>query len=161
MQFKCYSTIIKKMKKITKLDLSDNLITECSYNESLKSSEFLRNLKNLNLNRNRFKEFPKAIQKCLTLIHLDLGNNFITKLSNEDFNNLKNLRNLKINYNELQELPDAIANLQLIRLNLNVKNLMKLPNVIKSIDALELLDLGYNMLHMILQLIISNPIKRF
>ncbi|UZJ52491.1 hypothetical protein CBS101457_001811 [Exobasidium rhododendri] len=145
---------IRKLVKLTHLDISDNRIPDLSHinlNEipnlsSLKAqnnrlSELpsyfgeMRTLRDLHISNNRFEVFPSAICKMASLVQLDISFNTIAELP-ASLGNLTNLQRLVLVGNVIVKLPDTInqlVNLQAIDVRRNllteVSDLFALPKM--------------------------------
>lgn len=89
------------------------------------------------------KEVPKTIENISTLTYLDIGNNFINKISG----NLKcklSLSILKIQYNNFSSLESILQFPSLKHLYASHNNIRKIPKNIYVLMNLKSIDLGFN-----------------
>lgn len=101
----------------------------------------LKKLQTLNLEANRFTEFPLPICELRALTSLDISRNFITAVP-EGIGELTNLTYLKLSRNNFHELPDSIGNLKkLERLRLDSLDLEGLPAGIGGLESLKMLEI--------------------
>ncbi|KAK0397343.1 hypothetical protein QR680_002091 [Steinernema hermaphroditum] len=154
-------------KKLTDLDLSDNLINYIGKNafENMDSLKVLRlshnNLKHLRqemfhddlgfklhklfLDYNDIAELPDGVFKNLGNLHtLVLDGNVLTNFSKKSFLGLSNLQELSMDYCNIEKLPvdvfDELINLK--RLSLRGNKFVKIPKAVNSITHLEILDMS-------------------
>ncbi|XP_015794717.1 chaoptin-like [Tetranychus urticae] len=136
--------------------LSSLQVLDLSYNQlrALDSNIFkgLKNLTQLNLNGNQFKDVPyPSLSQLRTLKVLGLASNRLTELTADDLpKSLSNsLRTLNLTDNRLTNLlPGSLSHLtQLTELYLGHNQLTHLrPNAMEGLNFLEILDLSSNLL---------------
>lgn len=134
----------KKIKKITKIDLSfnefqaiDEIITEKT------------TLKILLYNNNSINFIHKSISQLKNLKELNLSHNLIKYFeANEKLNCLENLEFLNLSYNNLETFPlKIISNPKLLELNLSHNHIeSSIGNEFWDKSILQYLDLSYNKL---------------
>ena len=147
-------------KNLTTLSLNNNFL-DCSNN----FIEYLVNLEELKMENNRIKNFfhfSKNLKKLSfksnyitslktglvgLLTHLDLSSNRLTKLNNQDFQNLQNLNELLLNENKIAMIESDtfkyLINLKTLSLRQNY--LLELKNyTFKFLGSLTILNLNNN-----------------
>ena len=147
-EFKEFPKAICKLKNLKELISCEYCFAE--YNDYLwlesLPDEFanLQNLEKLNLSRNKFKEFPKAICKLTNLKELDLSG-YVYSYKDIDYDDDydEQLIDKHIDCCCLEEAPpDEFANLQnLEKLNLSGNNFYEYPKVIDKLNNLKELNL--------------------
>jgi leucine-rich repeat protein SHOC2 len=145
------------------------------------SSEDVIKLTHLNLSRNKLSFLsPNLLSYFKQIKTLSLECNQLTSLPN-NMNILSSLRDLRLQYNMIEGLPRSInQNLNLTSVDLSINQLNSLPssfdlltslkclavshnklihlnrNVLKSMNALELLDLSFNFLEAVVDIGLVN-----
>jgi Leucine-rich repeat (LRR) protein len=106
----------------------------------------LKKLQRLCLNDNLLTELPPEIPQMTTLHYLDLGKNRLTELP-DSLGQMQALKNLWLQSNRLTALPDSLSQLQALeRLYLGGNRLTALPESLGQLGALKKLYLGGNRL---------------
>jgi len=153
---------IRKLVKLTHLDISDNRIPELSHINldeiphlvSLKvqnnrlfelPSYFggMKTLRDLNISNNRFEVFPTIICQVSSLLQLDISFNTIAELPAE-LGNLTNLQRLVLVGNTIATLPQTISklvNLQAIDVR---RNLLREVSELFALPKLQILQCEHN-----------------
>lgn len=75
-QIKVIGNGMFELRLLSKINLSNNVLSEDSFNTKLFGQ--LENLSELILSKNKFKEIPESLVKCPLLEKLDFSNNSIT-----------------------------------------------------------------------------------
>jgi Leucine-rich repeat (LRR) protein len=130
---------IGSIKTLTKLDLQNNPLDElpASFGQ-------LENLDWLNLNYNRFVDFPKVICQLPKLKGLFFDHNGLSSLP-EEIKQLKELTNLTFSHNQFQHFPLAVLKLEkLNRLNLSYNQIDDIPENFFELKHLNYLDIRSN-----------------
>eukprot|EP01132_Coremiostelium_polycephalum_P010220 gene10220-12534_t len=108
----------------------------------------LKNLQELNLNRNKFKLIPGDLARLSSLKTISIEENNLTEISPEmaDFigTRLPHLENVSFSSNKLVSLPPLYTWVKLKTLNISNNNLTKLPIDIFQIPTLEVLRVSNN-----------------
>ncbi|KAJ1560206.1 hypothetical protein HK405_007886 [Cladochytrium tenue] len=148
-------------KHITYLDLSGNKL------ESFQGLEPLVALKVLNMSHNRLNRISIHVQKLTALNALILNNNEIVRLDN--ISGLKALNTLVVSHNKLEDISGVSALTNLTKLSASNNSIRRFPElaglvslrelrvahnkltvlpptVLTHLPALEILDLGHNLL---------------
>uniref|UniRef100_A0A3B4D3U8 Disease resistance R13L4/SHOC-2-like LRR domain-containing protein n=1 Tax=Pygocentrus nattereri TaxID=42514 RepID=A0A3B4D3U8_PYGNA len=106
--------------------------------------EQIHNLKELWLDNNSLQTIPGSIGKLRQLRYLDLSKNRIESLD-ADISGCESLEDLLLSSNMLQQLPDTIGMLKkLTTLKVDDNQLTSLPNTIGSLSLLEEFDCSCN-----------------
>ncbi len=117
---------IGNLKKLTALDLSNNLIDKLP-------AEFkeLKNLQSLNLSNNYFRQYPEEISSLTNLQSLNLSQNSLGNTC--DVTNLLRLRHLFLAECSMRELPSGIADLKEMKsLDVSGNKLDDLESLVKE-----------------------------
>jgi Leucine-rich repeat (LRR) protein len=155
------TTIIKEFKDFSVLD-DKKFCFICSelYEKKIINNEYpydaltllsesvgyLKNLKELNLNRNEILVLPENFCNLKNLEVLKITHNKLIKLP-ENIDGLQNLKKLYLDYNDISYLPEnfcSLKNLQILSICNN--KLSKLPNNLKNLKNLEEIYLDNNLL---------------
>jgi len=108
----------------------------------------LKDLQELNLNRNKFKLLPGDLARLTSLRTISIEENNLSEISSEmsDFlgGRLPNLENVSLSSNKLIVLPPLFTWSKLKTLNISNNYLIKLPSDIFQIPTLEVLRVSNN-----------------
>ncbi|KAJ1908869.1 hypothetical protein IWQ60_011483 [Tieghemiomyces parasiticus] len=151
---------LRRLTSLTWLNLAHN---------ELDQGEFLRDLTELtvlNLSNNRLLQLPAWLVSCTKLKALIVNNNKLVRV--ENVGKMTDLNTLVISHNEFEQLPALLRNLKLIKLSathnalrtipdyghltqlkelrLGNNRIASVPEAIASCQALEILDLGANLI---------------
>eukprot|EP01117_Protostelium_nocturnum_P008412 TRINITY_DN3005_c0_g1_i1.p1 TRINITY_DN3005_c0_g1~~TRINITY_DN3005_c0_g1_i1.p1 ORF type:complete len:1844 (-),score=610.62 TRINITY_DN3005_c0_g1_i1:47-5578(-) len=156
---------MREVKPLIFLNLSRNSLAKMP-NEM---GNILGRLEQLNLEYNKFEEFPIMVCQMIKLLSLNISNNQLLQIP-EDIgrlrsltellaksNNLKtlptsigtlsNLKTLSLCSNQITQLPSTVGALQkIVNLSLQHNALAQLPNVFNSFKSLTSLKLDHNIL---------------
>lgn len=102
---------LSRCSNLRKLNFSDNLLNENSVFEVLKD---LKKLESIELDFNKFDNFPSNLLSITTLKEISLHANNIKTIP-EEIGRLKNLEKLVISDNDLTDLPESIFYLKNIK----------------------------------------------
>lgn len=128
-----------KLTELTELNLSNNLLSSLP-----PSFKVLSNLELLTLDNNRFTDFPDEITDCMRLEHLSISGNKIGKVP-VTIGYLGSLTYLNLSVNQISELPNSFTDLVELRVvELDTNQLSALPSGIGSLIELESLNLKHN-----------------
>jgi Leucine-rich repeat (LRR) protein len=126
------------LSKLTHLNLSNIELS------SIPKSIFgLSELESLNLGSNRnISELSPLISELKNLEELDLNRNALMEIPNE-IGGLKKLKRLNLSYNKLTGFPEAILNLKGLEwLEIGSQTITELPKSLKDLSSLSHLDLS-------------------
>uniref|UniRef100_A0A3B4ARK6 Leucine-rich repeat-containing protein 7 n=1 Tax=Periophthalmus magnuspinnatus TaxID=409849 RepID=A0A3B4ARK6_9GOBI len=130
-----------QLLNLTQLFLNDAFLEYLPANFVL---EQIHNLKELWMDNNSLQNIPGSIGKLRQLRYLDLAKNRIESLDS-DISGCETLEDLLLSSNMLQQLPDSIGMLKkLTTLKVDDNQLTSLPNSIGSLSLLEELDCSCN-----------------
>ncbi|KAF9110901.1 hypothetical protein BGX27_005740 [Mortierella sp. AM989] len=129
---------VQKLKSLFVLNMSHNDLNRISIH-----IEKLVNLKALVLNNNKIKVID-YLGGLLELNTIVLSHNRIQELPS--FPKLAKLTKLSAAHNEIRQIPDLSENAMLKELRLNHNKLVTIPDSLRRCTALDILDLGGNML---------------
>uniref|UniRef100_A0A3B5AP58 Leucine-rich repeat-containing protein 7 n=1 Tax=Stegastes partitus TaxID=144197 RepID=A0A3B5AP58_9TELE len=131
-----------QLLNLTQLFLNDAFLEYLPANFEV--LEQIHNLKELWLDNNSLQSIPGSIGKLRQLRYLDLAKNRIEQLDT-DISGCEALEDLLLSSNMLQHLPDTIGMLKkLTTLKVDDNQLTSLPNTIGSLSLLEELDCSCN-----------------
>uniref|UniRef100_A0A3Q3LQP3 Leucine rich repeat containing 7 n=1 Tax=Mastacembelus armatus TaxID=205130 RepID=A0A3Q3LQP3_9TELE len=131
-----------QLLNLTQLFLNDAFLEYLPANFEV--LEQIHNLKELWLDNNSLQSIPGTIGKLRQLRYLDLAKNRIETLDTE-ISGCEALEDLLLSSNMLQHLPDSIGMLKkLTTLKVDDNQLTSLPNTIGSLSLLEELDCSCN-----------------
>uniref|UniRef100_A0A8B9KAX9 Disease resistance R13L4/SHOC-2-like LRR domain-containing protein n=1 Tax=Astyanax mexicanus TaxID=7994 RepID=A0A8B9KAX9_ASTMX len=120
------------------------LLTWSVFSDIPEVLEQIHNLKELWLDNNSLQTIPGSIGKLRQLRYLDLAKNRIESLD-ADISGCESLEDLLLSSNMLQQLPDTIGMLKkLTTLKVDDNQLTSLPNTIGSLSLLEEFDCSCN-----------------
>lgn len=132
-QTRCHSN---KTKKIEKLDLSNNQITDFSEIYVLKDIQ----IRQIILDLNKLSVIPRTVFLNNRIERLSVSYNKLSSISQDLFLSLKNsLEHLEVEHNNLSELPDSLAEVARLRhLSLAYNRLEEVPALPVRIQTLSL-----------------------
>ena len=128
------------LSKLTHLNLSNIELS------SIPKSIFgLSELESLNLSSNRnISELSPLIAELKNLEELDLNRNALIEIPDE-IGDLKKLKRLTLSYNKLTGFPEAILNLKGLEwLEIGSQTITELPKSLKDLSSLSHLDLSFS-----------------
>ncbi len=164
-EFEVFILNAKKLTKLKKIILTDNLLSENSI--KIKRN---KHVQIVSLSDNAFEAFPKRIQRNKGLKDIHLANNFIKSTDGIRFKKLKsvellnfynnhitslsekvglleNLQILDLYHNQLSFLPQNIVKLKNLQtLAVSNNNLWEFPNAIQELPNLKILYAHHNKL---------------
>jgi Leucine-rich repeat (LRR) protein len=141
-QIKDIPEFIHNFKFLKKLNIGYNAIKSIPiWIDSLKK------LEDFNITENLITEIPESIGKLKNLRYLDLSWNKILKKLPESIGNLISLEILDLSVTKIQRLPHTLKNLKNLKeFSLNFVELDSFPEEICSLNSLEILNLGNNLI---------------
>lgn len=138
-QLESFNNGILQLKKLKKLNLSRNSISQLPDLSSLSNLEFLDS------SSNRISEIPESIFSILKLKILDFGFNHNIKTISDKIHQLQDLQSLNLNANEIESLPINTSKLtNLSSLNLAGNPLKNHLEIITKLPKLKSLDISDN-----------------
>ncbi|XP_078673421.1 uncharacterized protein LOC144912269 [Branchiostoma floridae x Branchiostoma belcheri] len=159
---KAVPEVLLGMNNLEELDLSGNQLT------TFPEKPRLKRVTKLNLARNRFVSFPKAVLGMRALIELDVSFNTIREMTDDEECRMRFLKRLDVSHNELPFLPrfildlkslevmDASANKlrrvsdgpchlsKLRRINLSQNEFQSVPKIVSLLKGVEDIDISNN-----------------
>eukprot|EP01096_Ripella_sp_DP13-Kostka_P008710 TRINITY_DN326_c0_g1_i1.p1 TRINITY_DN326_c0_g1~~TRINITY_DN326_c0_g1_i1.p1 ORF type:complete len:869 (+),score=358.49 TRINITY_DN326_c0_g1_i1:71-2608(+) len=159
-----------RMRKLTSLDLSENLmevipgelsklaeagllqILNCSGNQiSRIEDDFgkLTSLEEIILNNNLFEELPACLSRLYQISRIELGSNFIKEIPSS-INSLIFLQTLVLSNNQITVIPESLCSLNALHvLDLSHNQITSLPNGFDKLHRLKRLLLHHNALEQV------------
>ena len=136
-----------EMVDINKLDASNNLLSENSFNEEEHSLSLLSYLISLRFSNNKFNSIPNSLYKLSNLKLLDLSGNSISEVNENLLKGLSSLVELDLSKNKLRNIPESIQFLSYLEI-LRVSNnqLLSIPNGLGALTRLKKIYLNENSL---------------
>lgn len=139
-----------EMVDITKLDASNNNLSENSFDDEQKNLALLSYLISLRLSNNNFTYLPNSLYTLSNLKLLDVSGNKITYLNANAIKSLCSLVELDISKNELTSIPEEIQHLTYLEvLNLSTNKLVDLPRGLGFLFRMKKLYIDNNSLQVI------------
>lgn len=139
-EFEVFRLNAKKMPKLKKILLSENLLSENSIR--IKRN---KHVQILSLSDNAFEAFPKRLQRNKGLKDIHLANNFIKSTEGIRFKKLKSLELLNFYNNQITSLSEKIGYLENLQiLDLYHNQLSFLPQNIVKLKKLQTLAVSNN-----------------
>ena len=141
----------------SKIDVSNNNLTEKTFNDPIHDFRNIPHTKILSLSSNRFNIIPTSIYFLQNLIFFDVSNNMIMEIDENLFANLSHLINLNFSGNKLKYFPRTIQymnNLQ--ELDISKNELMNIPDEFIYLKNLKKLNISYNKIQLIQMNLFAN-----
>ena len=136
-----------EMVDINKLDASNNLLSENSFNEEEHSLSLLSYLISLRFSNNKFNSIPNSLYKLSNLKLLDLSGNSITDINENLLKGLSSLVELDLSKNKLKGIPESIQFLSYLEvLRVSNNQLLSIPDGLGALTRLKKLYLNENSL---------------
>lgn len=134
------------LPEIGGINLSNSVVLSSMKLKEL-PNDLPKNLKNLILKDNRFRQFPDALINFQQLEYLDLSENRIREIS-PMLGNLTSLHYLDLSNNKIDKIPSSISNLQNLKeLNLEGNKLKTINFNFCNLKNLKILNLRNNKLN--------------
>ena len=148
-----------EMVDINKLDASNNLLDENSFNNDNQSLSSINYLIQLRFSNNQFNQLPISIYSLNNLKLLDMSNNKITSIDNEKFKALNSLVEIDMSKNKLREIPDSIQYLSYLEIaKFSNNEILNVPNGLGGLTRLKRLYLDNNSIQFLPPQVFSNMI---
>jgi Leucine-rich repeat (LRR) protein len=139
-EFEVFKLNTKKLPKLKKIVLSENLLSENSI--KIKRN---KHVQMVSLSDNAFEAFPKRIQRNKELKDIHLANNFIKNTDKIRFKKMKSLELMNFYNNQITALSENIGQLENLKiLDLYHNQLNFLPQNILKLKNLETLAVSNN-----------------
>jgi len=107
-------------------------------------SKVEKNLRNLDLSRNKINSLPSSIGNFKVMKTLSLSKNKIAALP-DDMGKMTKLENLNLSFNFLQSIPSSFQQLKHLReVNLSHNNFTTFPSALLNLKQMNVLDLANN-----------------
>ena len=134
-----------EMVDINKLDASNNLLSENSFNEEEHNLGLLSYLISLRFCNNKFNSIPNSLYKLSNLKLLDLSGNSISEIDENLLKGLSSMVELDLSKNKLKSIPESIQFLSYLEI-LKVSNnqLLSIPNGLGALTRLKKIFLNEN-----------------
>ncbi|GFS14041.1 malignant fibrous histiocytoma-amplified sequence 1-like [Elysia marginata] len=132
--------LLASLLYLTKLDLSNNSLTDGSFPESMKKLEHLMEIR---LGQNGLTKVPACLKKLKNLARLDMSENQLETISGLD--KLRKLQSLVLDSNKLTSVFKDISTLKRLEvLRCSRNSLKEIPRNIRQLKALVDLDVSDN-----------------
>ena len=126
------------------LSTTDLILTNRNITDIEKDIKKMKNLTRLNLSTNKIKKIPDEIQSLINLRFLNISVNYINNIPNI-IKFLTNLQVVKLSYNLIKKIPPEIGFLvNLINLELNHNKIVEICPEIQNCTKLAILNLESN-----------------
>ena len=136
-----------EMVDINKLDASNNLLSENSFNEEEHSLSLLSYLISLRFSNNKFNAIPNSLFKLSNLKLLDMSGNAITEINENLLKGLSSMVELDLSKNKLKSIPESIQFLSYLEvLRVSNNQLLSIPEGLGALTRLKKLYLNENSL---------------
>jgi len=107
-------------------------------------SKVEKNLRNLDLSRNKINSLPSSIGNFKVMKTLSLSKNKIAALP-DDMGKMTKLENLNLSFNLMQSIPSSFQQLKHLReVNLSHNNFTTFPTALLNLKQMNVLDLANN-----------------
>ena len=148
-----------EMVDINKLDASNNLLSENSFNDEEYNLSLMSYLVSLRFSNNKFNFIPKGIYQLNNLKLLDMSGNNISEIDGNLIKGLSSLVELDLSKNKIKYLPNNIQFLPFLEvLKVSNNQLLELPEELGILTRLKKLFLNENSLQFLSRNIFSKMI---
>ena len=147
------------MVDINKLDASNNLLSENSFNEEEYNLSLMSYLISLRFSNNKFNLIPRSLYQLSNLKLLDMSGNNIQEIDGDLLKGLSSLVELDLSKNKLKSIPNSIQFLVFLEvLKLSNNQILEIPEELGSLTRLKKLFLNENALQFLRKNIFSKMI---
>ena len=148
-----------EMVDINKLDASNNLLSENSFNDEEYNLSLMSYLISLRFSNNKFNFIPKSLYQLSNLKLLDMSGNNITEIDGNLLKGLSSLVELDLSKNKIKYIPNSIQFLVFLEvLKLGNNQLLEIPEELGFLTILKKLFLNENSLQFLQKNIFSKMI---
>ena len=148
-----------EMVDINKLDASNNLLSENSFNEEEYNLSLMSYLVSLRFSNNKFNSIPQSIYQLSNLKLLDMSGNNISQIDGNLIKGLSSLVELDLSKNKIKYIPNNIQFLSFLEvLKVSNNQLLELPEELGILTRLKRLFLNENSLQFLPRNIFSKMI---
>ena len=148
-----------EMVDINKLDASNNLLSENSFNDEEYNLSLMSYLVSLRFSNNKFNLIPKGIYQLNNLKLLDMSGNNISEIDGNLIKGLSSLVELDLSKNKIKYLPNNIQFLSFLEvLKVSNNQLLELPEELGILTRLKKLFLNENSLQFLPRNIFSKMV---
>eukprot|EP00117_Sycon_ciliatum_P024957 scpid76315/ scgid5780/ Leucine-rich repeat and calponin homology domain-containing protein 3 len=139
----CYNNVMRTLPPLGNLQSLVSLNVSRNHLTALPAHTCSLPLKELNISHNRLVSLPDELGQLKALMDLDVSGNELVTLPS-CIGELSNLRDLNVRRNHLQNLPDELTALNLVRLDISVNRVSRLPLSFIKMQTLRSLILHNN-----------------
>ena len=148
-----------EMVDINKLDASNNLLSENSFNEEEYSLSLMSYLVSLRFSNNKFNFIPRSLYQLSNLKLLDMSGNNISEIDGNLLKGLSSLVELDFSKNKIKYIPNSIQFLVFLEvLRFSNNQLLEIPEEFGFLTRLKKLFLNDNSLQFLPKNIFSKMI---
>ena len=148
-----------EMVDINKLDASNNLLSENSFNDEEYNLSLMSYLISLRFSNNKFNYIPKSLYQLSNLKLLDVSGNNISEIDNNLLKGLSSLVELDLSKNKIKFIPKSIQFLVFLEvLNISNNQLLEIPEEFGVLTRLKKLFLNENAIQFLPKNIFSKMI---
>ena len=148
-----------EMVDINKLDASNNLLSENSFNDEEYNLSLMSYLISLRFSNNKFNFIPRSLYQLSNLKLLDMSGNNITEIDGNLLKGLSSLVELDLSKNKIKFIPNSIQFLVFLEvLKFSNNQLLEIPEELGCLTRLKKLFLNENSLQFLPKNIFSKMI---
>ena len=148
-----------EMVDINKLDASNNLLSENSFNDEEYNLSLMSYLISLRFSNNKFNFIPQSLYQLNNLKLLDMSGNNISEIDGNLLKGLSSLVELDLSKNKIKYIPNSIQFLSFLEvLKVSNNQLLEIPEELGILTRLKKLFLNENSLQFLPRNIFSKMI---
>ena len=148
-----------EMVDINKLDASNNLLSENSFNDEEHNLGLMSYLISLRFSNNKFNSIPQSLYQLSNLKLLDMSGNNISEIDGNLLKGLSSLVELDLSKNKIKFIPNSIQFLSFLEvLKVSNNQLLEIPEELGILTRLKKLFLNENSLQFLSKKIFSKMI---